>query len=195
MSAYVKTSALAADAWRIAPTDTNYFALLFDPARDGLDPVAVVEIFAVGGATPPNTHTAAHEFFYVLSGEGIATCGDATTPLRRGDALLVRPGQEHIIANTGTAKLYTLTVMAPDEGFAALLRSGERVTLDAEDRAVLGAPSPPFARNRATTTAKVGPCVICGAQASASQTRCANSACNATTAPPLAKAPRLPVSR
>ena len=29
--------------------------------------------------------------------------------------------------------------MAPDEGFADLLRSGERVTLDAEDRAVLGA--------------------------------------------------------
>ncbi len=139
MPSYVKTSAMTADAWRISPTDTNYFALLFDPARDGLDPVAVVEIFTVGGATPPNTHSAAHEFFYVLSGEGTATCDGATTPLRKGDALLVHPGHEHIITNTGTGKLYTLTVMTPNEGFAELLQAGERVTLDAEDRAVLGA--------------------------------------------------------
>ena len=91
MPAYRKTSALTAEAWRIAPADTNYFAMLFDPARDGLAPVAVVEIFTVGGATPPNTHTAAHEFFYVLSGEGTATCDGATNPLRKGDALLVQP--------------------------------------------------------------------------------------------------------
>src|SRR5260221_4588803 len=139
MAAFVKPSALTAEAYRISPTDTNYFALLFDPESDGLAQVAVVEIFTVGGATPPNTHQAAHEFFYVLSGEAIATCDGATTPLRKGDALLVRPGHEHIITNTGPGKLYTLTVMCPNEGFAELLRAGEKVVLDAEDRAVLGA--------------------------------------------------------
>ncbi|MDL4915209.1 MAG: hypothetical protein QRY16_15925 [Enterobacterales bacterium endosymbiont of Blomia tropicalis] len=34
----------------------------------------MVEIFKVGGATAPNEHAAAHEFFYVLYGEGIARC-------------------------------------------------------------------------------------------------------------------------
>src|SRR5229473_1063398 len=101
MAAFVKTSALTAEAYRISPTDTNYFALLFDPEGDGMEHIAVVEIFTVGGATPPNTHQTAHEFFYVLSGEGTATCDGATTSLRKGDALLVRPGHEHVVANTG----------------------------------------------------------------------------------------------
>lgn len=40
-------------AFRIAPTDTNYFACLFDPLVDGAQFTMVVEIFAPGGATPP----------------------------------------------------------------------------------------------------------------------------------------------
>ncbi len=41
----------AAKAFRIAPGDTNYFALLFDPVKDKVDHVFVIEIFNVGGAT------------------------------------------------------------------------------------------------------------------------------------------------
>ena len=66
----------------------------------------------------------AHEFFYVLEGEGKARCEDRTMPIRRGDALLLRPGSEHVIENTGPGKLYTLTVMTPNEGFAELIRAG-----------------------------------------------------------------------
>ena len=57
--------------------------------------------------------------------------------LRRGDALLVRPGGEHVVRNTGPGKLYCLTVMVPDDDFAALIRRGIPVTLDAADRLVL----------------------------------------------------------
>lgn len=39
--------------------------------------------------------------------------------------------------NTGDKKLYTLTVMVPDEKFGALIRRGTPVELDDEDRAVL----------------------------------------------------------
>ena len=42
--------------FRIAPGDTNYFACLFDPVADGVSFTLVVEIFAPGGSTPPNTH-------------------------------------------------------------------------------------------------------------------------------------------
>lgn len=127
----------AVDARRIAPADTNYFALLFDPEGDGIDPVCVVEIFSVGGATPPNSHRHAHEFFYVLAGEGIARCEGASHRIAKGDALMLRPGAEHVIENTGAGKLYTLTFMVPNEGFAELIRAGQPVTLDHEDLAIL----------------------------------------------------------
>ncbi len=138
MIAFGKAAASTAQAFRIAPTDTNYFAVLFDPEKDDIRNVFVVEIFAPGGATPPNTHNHADEFFYVLSGEGIARCDGTETPLKTGDALLLRPGHEHIVHNTGTAKLYCLTVMTPNEGFAELIRGGQPVALDAEDLQVLG---------------------------------------------------------
>jgi mannose-6-phosphate isomerase-like protein (cupin superfamily) len=124
------------EARRISPSDTNYFALLFSP-DDAVDVVCVVEIFTVGGKTPPNSHQRAHEFFYVLSGEGKAICAGTETPLAKGDALMLRPGTEHIVENTGSAKLYTLTFMVPNEAFAELIQRGERVELDDEDRATL----------------------------------------------------------
>jgi mannose-6-phosphate isomerase-like protein (cupin superfamily) len=132
-------NATTAKAFRIGPSDTNYFALLFDHEKDGIDNIFVVEIFTKGGATPPNEHAHAHEFFYVLEGEGTAQCDGKTMPIKRGDALLLRPGSEHVIENTGPGKLYTLTAMTPNEGFAELIRSGQPVDLDDEDLKVLGA--------------------------------------------------------
>ncbi|MDR3511816.1 MAG: cupin domain-containing protein [Caulobacteraceae bacterium] len=136
MTLPIRTGALEAKAFRISPADTNYFALLFDPA-DGIEQVCVVEIFSVGGKTPPNTHQVAHEIFYVLQGEGAATCAGQRVPLAKGQALLVPPGAEHVIENTGPGKLYTLTIMCPNEGFAELIRAGAPVELDEEDRRVL----------------------------------------------------------
>lgn len=133
----VLRSVAAVEARRISPADTNYFALLFDPESDCIAPVCVIEIFTVGGATPPNAHRHAHEFFYVLSGEGIARCGGLSYPISKGDALMLRPGAEHVIENTGLGKLYTLTFMVPNEGFAELIRAGQPVTLDDEDLTVL----------------------------------------------------------
>lgn len=138
MLPYSFENAKNAQAFRIGPDDTNYFAMLFDGEKDEIDSIFVVEIFTVGGATPPNEHAAAHEFFYVLEGEGSARCGNETMPIRKGDALLLRPGSEHVIRNTGKGKLYTLTVMTPNEGFAELIRRGQPVTLDDEDLRVLG---------------------------------------------------------
>lgn len=125
-------------AFRISPSDTNYFALVFDQTAEHCDFVAVVEIFQPGGKTPPNVHQFAHEMFFVLEGSGTAYVGGQATALKKGDALLVRPGSTHEIENTGAGKLYCLTVMTPDEQFAALIRAGQAVELDDEDRRVLG---------------------------------------------------------
>lgn len=134
---FTAESVARADAFRIAPTDTNYFAILFDPISTSTNAIFVIEIFTVGGATPPNSHSSAHEFFYVLHGEGEAFSDGEGMAIKKGDALLLEPGSEHIVKNTGTSKLYTLTVMVPNQDFAELIRAGERVSLDAEDIAVL----------------------------------------------------------
>jgi len=138
MKSFSFQQAHTAEVFQISPSDTNYFAVLFDKAKDQVDSIFVIEIFNVGGATPPNSHTIAHEFFFVLAGEGIATSNGEDLPIRKGDSLLLRPGSEHVIRNTGTSKLYTLTVMTPNEGFAELIRSGTRCELDDEDLRVLG---------------------------------------------------------
>ena len=126
-----------AEVFRIAPGDTNYFVILFDPQNAPVSNIYIVEIFNVGGATPPNSHASAHEFFYVLEGEGVASSDGDSLAIAKGDALLLQPGSTHIVQNTGATKLYTLTVMTPNEDFSELIRSGERIALDAEDLRVL----------------------------------------------------------
>lgn len=123
--------------FRISPTDTNYFACLLDPLADGVSFTLVVEIFEPGGKTPPNTHSAAEECFFVLAGEGVATADGRTMPIGPGDCFVLRPGVEHVVENTGAKKLYCLTLMTPNEGFAELIRNGTPVDLPAEDIAVL----------------------------------------------------------
>jgi mannose-6-phosphate isomerase-like protein (cupin superfamily) len=136
--AAIKKSAGDYRAYRISPGDTNRLAIIFDPVGEGTSFIACVEIFDVGGRTPPNAHLRAHEMFFVLKGEGLAQAGDRTVPIKTGDSLLVPPGSTHVIENTGRGRLYTLTLMVPDEEFAALIRRGTPVELDDEDLAVLG---------------------------------------------------------
>ena len=124
---------------RIAPADTNKFVMMVDPLADRAPFVSVVEIFDVGGKTPPNVHVEAHEMFYVLSGMGRAYCNGRTYDVARGDTLVLPPGMEHMVENTGPEKLHCLTVMVPNEGFAELIRAGETMALDkADSAAILG---------------------------------------------------------
>lgn len=128
------------EAFRIAPDDTNYFACLLDPT-DGAKFTMVVEIFAPGGATPPNSHAVAQEVFYVLRGQGVARAGGASRAIGPGDCFMLPPGTEHVVENPGPGKLYCLTIMLPDEDFSDLIRRGTPVQLDAEDLAVLRGPA------------------------------------------------------
>jgi mannose-6-phosphate isomerase-like protein (cupin superfamily) len=136
MGSVIARRAADLQGFRISPQDSNYFACLFDPT-DGVGFTLVVEIFAPGGATPPNTHGTASETFLVLAGEGVAVADGVEMPIGPGDAFTLRPGVEHVVRNTGAGKLYCLTLMVPNEGFAELIRGGTPVALAPEDIAVL----------------------------------------------------------
>jgi mannose-6-phosphate isomerase-like protein (cupin superfamily) len=124
--------------FRIAKNDTNKFVLLVNPLVDASPFIQVIEIFDIGGFTPVNNHYTAHEGFYVLSGQGEAQLLNEVVPLQAGCTLLLKPGNVHSVKNTGNTRLYCLTTMAPNEGFAELICAGVPDTLDAEDYAALG---------------------------------------------------------
>lgn len=124
-------------AYRISPHDTNRLAIVFDPKTADASLTICVEIFDEGGKTPPNRHQFAVEMFFVLKGEGLATCDGKTVPVGAGDSLLVPPTGIHELRNTGSGRLYALCIMVPNEDFAELIRSGTPVELDDEDLRVL----------------------------------------------------------
>jgi mannose-6-phosphate isomerase-like protein (cupin superfamily) len=124
-------------AYRISPQDTNRLAIVFDPVIANMSLTYCVEIFDVGGKTPPNRHQLAVEMFFILKGEGLASCDGKVVPIRSGDSVLVPPNGIHVLENTGSERLYALCMMVPNEDFAELIRSGTPVELDEEDWAVL----------------------------------------------------------
>ena len=124
-------------AFRISPGDTNRLAIVFDSATANISLTVCVEILDVGGKTPPNRHTFAVEMFFILKGQGQATCDGKTVSIQAGDSILVPPTGTHAIENTGSSRLYALCIMVPNEDFAELIRSGTPVELDEEDIAVL----------------------------------------------------------
>jgi mannose-6-phosphate isomerase-like protein (cupin superfamily) len=124
-------------AFRISRNDTNRLAIVFDPNTANVSLTVCVEIFDVGGKTPPNRHQLAIELFFILKGEGRAICDGKVVSIQAGDSLLVPPTGMHVIENTGSGRLYALCVMVPNEDFVELIRSGIPVQLDEEDWAVL----------------------------------------------------------
>ncbi|MBW4467252.1 MAG: cupin domain-containing protein [Pegethrix bostrychoides GSE-TBD4-15B] len=124
-------------AYRISPQDTNRLAIVFDSNSANMSLTYCVEIFDVGGKTPPNRHQLAVEMFFVLKGEGLATCDGKSVAIRSGDSILVPATGTHVLENTGSERLYALCIMVPNEDFAELIRSGTPAELDAEDMAVL----------------------------------------------------------
>lgn len=123
--------------FRISAHDTNRLAIVFDPATANRSLTLCVEIFDVGGKTPPNRHNMAVEMFFILKGEGRATCDGKTVFIAAGDSILVPPTGIHVIENTGSERLYALCFMVPNEDFVELIRSGIPVEFDEEDLRVL----------------------------------------------------------
>jgi mannose-6-phosphate isomerase-like protein (cupin superfamily) len=124
-------------AYRINPNDSNRLAIIFDPIIANTSLTMCLEIFDVGGKTPPNRHNLAVEMFFILKGQGVASCDGKFVNIRQGDSILVPATGIHILENIGSTRLYALCIMVPNEDFAELIRSGTPVDLDEEDLQVI----------------------------------------------------------
>jgi mannose-6-phosphate isomerase-like protein (cupin superfamily) len=138
---FVRRRAESLAAWHITPGDTVKLAVIAGPA-DGLDHSVIFEIWEPGGAQPFNTHPESTETFFFLRGVGRAESDGEVTDVGAGDLLVLPPRTLHRIVNTGAGRLYAITTMLPDAGFAELIQSGTPAVLDPEDLAVLGTEDP-----------------------------------------------------
>lgn len=124
-------------AHRIGAGDTVLLAVLAGPA-DGSATTVVFEVWEPGGSQPPNSHSRSSETFLVLAGHGRAFSDDREVELAAGDVLTLQPGSLHRIENTSDSeKLYTITIMQNDDGFADLINNGPAASFDDSDMAVL----------------------------------------------------------
>ena len=82
--AFSHLAAADCPVYRIALGETNKFVMLVDPLVEKTGFIQVLEIFDVGGFTPPNQHRAAEEVFVVLHGQGVAKLGDTEVNVKPG---------------------------------------------------------------------------------------------------------------
>ena len=124
-------------AYRISPNDKHKLVIIFSPANANTSLTVCLEIFDVGGKTPLHQHHFAVEMFFILKGEGKASCDGKSMKICAGDSILMPPTSNHIIENIGSNRLYALCIMVPNEDFVELIHSGTPVDLDEEDIQVL----------------------------------------------------------
>jgi mannose-6-phosphate isomerase-like protein (cupin superfamily) len=67
-------------------------------------------VLTPGAASGAHLHREVAEFYYVMSGQGVATVGGETAPVGAGDAIPIQLGEVHAFENPGSAALEFLIV-------------------------------------------------------------------------------------
>jgi mannose-6-phosphate isomerase-like protein (cupin superfamily) len=123
----------------IGDNRTVKLAVLSGPA-DGSGTTVVLEIWEPGGSQPDNSHEESTETFVVLKGTARAHSDEHVVDLGPGNVIVLpATSVHHIVNSSATERLYTITVMEHDGGFADLILTGPEAALDDADAAVLNA--------------------------------------------------------
>jgi quercetin dioxygenase-like cupin family protein len=67
-----------------------------------------------GGHTPYHTHAFEHEN-YIIDGQGVILTGDQEHPIKKGDFVLVLPGEKHQYRNTSASQNMVMICAVPKE--------------------------------------------------------------------------------
>jgi mannose-6-phosphate isomerase-like protein (cupin superfamily) len=121
--------------YRLGQADHCRLALLNNPDQGGC--TMFLEVHDACDRVPPHAHHHAAELFFVLRGRVIFHVGDRSITARGGDVVLVPEEAIHDLENPGPQRLYLLTVLSRDGGFADSLQHGIPTPLDQEDLRVL----------------------------------------------------------
>jgi len=124
-------------AWRFGESDHCRLALICDPAHHSGGPTLLLEIHDPSDRVPPHRHAHAVEMFFVLRGRVCFHVDGTMIEASTGDSVVVPEGGLHDFENPGPDRVYLLTIVSTDDGFADTLRHGIPTPLDAEDLAVL----------------------------------------------------------
>jgi len=117
--------------YKLSPDDHCRMALLSNPEAGGC--TVFLEIHDPCDRVPPHAHHHAAELFFILRGSVIFHIGGQAIKAKGGDFVHVPEEAMHDLENPGSERVYMLTVLSRDEGFADLLTHAIASPLDAED--------------------------------------------------------------
>lgn len=121
--------------YRLSPDDHCRMALLSNPEVGGC--TMFLEIHDPCDRVPAHAHHHAAELFFILRGSVIFHVGGQSITAKGGDFVVVPEQAIHDLENPGKDRVYILTVLSHDEGFADMLEHAISSPLDAEDIATL----------------------------------------------------------
>jgi len=121
--------------YRLGSHDHCRLALLSKPDAGGC--TVFLEVHDPCDRVPPHFHHHAAELFFVLRGTVVVHVEERSISASGGDFVVVPEEALHDLENPGPERVYLLTVLSSDGGFADLLEHGIPTPLDADDLAVL----------------------------------------------------------
>jgi len=121
--------------FRFGSNDHCRLALFNKPASGGC--TVFLEVHDPCDRVPPHSHHNAAELFVVLRGRVIFHVEDRSISASGGDVVMVPEEAIHDLENPGPDRVYLITVLSCENGFAELLEHAIPTPLDAEDLAVL----------------------------------------------------------
>jgi mannose-6-phosphate isomerase-like protein (cupin superfamily) len=110
--------------------NTNFRTVLFTGQKSQL----VVMNIPPGGEIGKEKHAHVEQSIFILSGSATSTLDGKETVIGAGDVVVVTPGTQHNIINTGTEPLMVYTVYAPANHIDGRVHvTKEDADADAED--------------------------------------------------------------